>query len=62
LPLPLTDNLFYIDWENPNPNVPRTFVKEDFYRIAISPKLFARKFELTKDPEILELIDQKLLN
>lgn len=57
----VNDNLFFIDFENPNPTRPRVFEKCDFERIANSPKLFARKFDATRDAEILELIDQKIL-
>ena len=57
----VNDNLFFIDFENPNPTRPRVFEKCDFERLANSPKLFARKFDATRDAEILELIDQKIL-
>lgn len=58
----VNDNLFYIDWDNPNPLVPRTFVKEDFEIIANNSKLFARKFDMNRDAEILDMIDEKILN
>lgn len=57
----VNDNLFFIDWENPNPSCPRVFEKCDFERLVNSPKLFARKFNATRDAEILDLLDQKLL-
>lgn len=56
------DHLRYMDWENPNPNVPATLCKGDFEKLSNSSKLFARKFDLTRDPEILDLIDQKILD
>lgn len=57
----VNDNLFYIDWHNPNPTRPRVFEKSDLERLASSPKLFARKFDFTRFPEILDLLDQKVL-
>ncbi len=57
----VNDNLFFIDWENPNPSCPRVFEKDDFERLVNSPKLFARKFDATRDSEILDLLDQKVL-
>jgi hypothetical protein len=58
----INDNLYYVDWENPNPSSPRTFVKIDFERLANSSKLIARKFSLTRDADILDMIDKKILN
>ena len=58
----INDNLFYIDWDNPNPSRPRVFVKSDFERLVNSSKLFARKFELSRDADIFDLLDQKTLN
>jgi hypothetical protein len=53
--------LFYIDWDNPNPSRPRVFVKSDFERLVNSSKLFARKFDLSRDADIFELLDQKIV-
>lgn len=55
----VNDNLFFIDWENPNPTRPRVFEACDFERLANSPKLFARKFNATRDSEIFDLLDQR---
>jgi hypothetical protein len=57
----VNDNLFFIDWENPNPTRPRVFEACDFERLVNSPKLFARKFNITRDSEILDLLDQRFL-
>jgi len=57
----INDDLRYTDWENPNPNLPATLVKNDFEKLANSSKLFARKFDMNRDAEILELLDRKLL-
>ena len=56
----INDNLFYIDWDNPNPTRPRVFVKTDFERLVNSSKLFARKFDASRDADILDLLDQNL--
>lgn len=58
----VNDNFFYIDWENPNPTRPRVFVKSDFERLVGSSKLFARKFDSTRDADILDLLDGQTLN
>ena len=55
------DDLRYIDFTRPNPNRPRTLVVEDFNRILASPKLFARKFDLSRDEKILDLIDSEIV-
>ncbi|MCT7949699.1 beta-1,6-N-acetylglucosaminyltransferase [Ancylothrix sp. C2] len=53
------DNKFYIDWNNPNPTRPRIFVAKDYTRLAYSTKLFARKFEMSKDSKIFDLLDRQ---
>lgn len=58
----INDDLRYIDWKNPNPNVPAILCRSDFEKLINSPKLFARKFDMTKDAEILDMLDQKMLN
>ncbi len=57
----VNDDLKYTDWENPNPTPPAILYKNYFDTLANSPKLFARKFDITRDAEILDLIDQKIL-
>ncbi|GAX40936.1 putative glycosyl transferase [Tolypothrix sp. NIES-4075] len=57
----VSDDLKYADWENPNPTPPAIICKNDFHKLANSPKLFARKFDMNRDVEILDLIDQKIL-
>jgi hypothetical protein len=56
------DDLRFIDWDHPNPVPPATMLKADFDRLVASPKLFARKFDITRDAEIFDLIDQHILN
>ena len=58
----VNDNLFCIDWDNINQTYPKVFVKTDFDRLISSSKLFARKFDMIRDVDILNLLDQKLLS
>ena len=51
------NNLRYIDWERGNPYI---FKLEDFNRLINSPCLFARKFDLTVDFEIVEKLENYL--
>ena len=55
------DNLRYIDWENPNPDYPRTLEADDFEKLQRSPKLFARKFQPGRSGECLDRIDREIL-
>jgi hypothetical protein len=55
----VNDNLRYIDWSRgPKPAV---LEAHDFERLRGSPKLFARKFDVFHDEEVLDLIDRHLL-
>lgn len=58
----LMDNLHFVDWERKNVPLPVTFSKEDKGLLLDQPehKLFARKFRMDVDGEILDLIDQKV--
>lgn len=49
----------YIDWERGNPYV---FRKDDYDNLIYSPYLFARKFDLNVDSDIVERIYYTLLN
>ncbi len=57
----VNDNLRYIDWKDPNGGSPGILLKSDFESLLASPKLFARKFDVGVDAEVLELIDQRIL-
>ncbi|MEO8890236.1 MAG: beta-1,6-N-acetylglucosaminyltransferase [Coleofasciculaceae cyanobacterium] len=57
----INDDLRYVDWDNPNPKAPATLLKDDFKKLKSSSKLFGRKFDMTRDEEILNLIDQQIL-
>lgn len=49
----------YIDWERGRPYV---FRKEDFQELINSKALFARKFDLNIDREVINMIFEKLYN
>lgn len=52
-------NLRFIDWERGNPY---SFTKEDFDILMSSNALFARKFSMEKDKEIIKKIERKVLS
>jgi hypothetical protein len=58
----VNNDLRYIDWERPNPRMPRTLDMEDFDRLCASPKLFARKFDIDRSRDLLDRIDAELLS
>jgi hypothetical protein len=54
------NNLRYIDW-SANDVSPKTLNMADAEKLLSSPALYARKFDLDKQPEILDYLDQTLL-
>jgi len=54
----INDNLRYIDWSEGNPN-PKMLGINDFEQIKSSQNLFARKFDIEFDSDILDAIDKK---
>jgi hypothetical protein len=56
----VNDNLRYIDWTRGRR--PAVLETRDFEALASSPKLFARKFDVERDRQILDLIDEHLLS
>ena len=54
--------IHYINWNPKRYPLPVVFGKEDFDAIKNSNKLFARKFDMNFDSEILDLIDNEILN
>lgn len=56
----VNDNLRYIDWTRGVR--PAVLEVRDLERLRESPKLFARKFDVHHDEEILDLIDRELLS
>lgn len=57
----VNNDLRFVDWDNPNPNVPATLNVDYFEQLRQSECLFARKFDANQDSQILDLIDQQLL-
>jgi hypothetical protein len=57
----VNDNLRLIDWSSGGAS-PKTFTLADKDALLSSDKLFARKFDLDKHADIMEMIDQKLDN
>lgn len=56
----VSDNLRYIDW-SPEREDPAILDKTDFENILYSSSLFARKFDINRDKDILDMIDQNIL-
>lgn len=54
-------SLTYFDWSNPAAGLPAVLGREDFEKLRHSPKLFARKFDMTRDAAVLDLIDREIL-
>jgi len=53
------DGTRYADWENPNPNVPRTLMISDLDKLRESPALFARKFDATRSRTLVDKLDEE---
>jgi hypothetical protein len=54
----VNDDLRYLEWRHPAvAGGPAVLTKDDFGKIVRSPKLFARKFDMTQDSEVLDMID-----
>ena len=53
------DDLRFIDWSRDN-EWPAVLTTEDLPALQGSPKLFARKFDATRDAEVLDAIDEQL--
>jgi hypothetical protein len=58
----VNDNLRYIVWEKPGvTQFPLLLTMEEYDNIIQSGKLWARKFDMKKDPSILDALDRKPL-
>lgn len=55
----IIDNFIYVDWSEGHAH-PKILGKEDFEQLKMSDKLFGRKFDMDKDPEIIALLEQWL--
>lgn len=56
----IEDNLVYVDWTGQTKGHPRILEKKDLNKLLLSNKLFARKFDVNVDPEIIDLLNQHL--
>lgn len=56
----INDNYRYIDWSENKAN-PKVLNEEDFPKLKESTRLFARKFDMSKNAVILDKIDEILL-
>jgi len=57
----VNDDLHYIDWPVPDAGSPRVLRTADLDTLARTDKLFARKFDVSEDATVLDLIDSELL-
>jgi hypothetical protein len=57
----ISDDMHYVDWDRPNPSFPRVLEEGELEQLRSSPKLFARKFDMTRGTSIFDLIDRELL-
>jgi hypothetical protein len=55
----VNDNLRYIDWSEAQAS-PKVLTEEDFDLLAASGKLFARKFDLSRFPAVIDKIDRRI--
>ena len=54
----VNDDLHYLEWRNPDvAGGPAVLGKDDYNSIIAAPDLFARKFDVTQDSELLDMID-----
>ncbi|MEH2119361.1 beta-1,6-N-acetylglucosaminyltransferase [Nostoc sp.] len=58
----INTRLTYLEWPKINTFHPKILEKNDFDKIRDSEKLFARKFDMTIDPDILDMIDKMILS
>ncbi|MEH2007739.1 MAG: hypothetical protein V7K81_21880, partial [Nostoc sp.] len=58
----INTSLTYLEWSNVNSLHPKILEKNDFEKLRESEKLFARKFDMTIDPDILDIIDKMILS
>jgi hypothetical protein len=57
----VNDDLRYVEWREPETaGGPAVLGKGDFDKLRTAPDLFARKFDMSFDSEILDLIDREI--
>jgi len=55
----VNDKLRYVDWSQKNSH-PKIITKQDYQRLKDSGQLFARKFDIHVDAEILDMLDNDI--
>ncbi len=58
----VNDNLRFIDWTKKGVPLPAFLGNEDIEALKTSSRLFARKFDQEKNPELLDRVDRELLS
>ncbi|BAZ68438.1 MAG: beta-1,6-N-acetylglucosaminyltransferase [Pelatocladus maniniholoensis HA4357-MV3] len=58
----VNEHLRYVEWSNINDYHPKILTRKDFEKIKQSKKIFARKFDMTRDEDILNMIDKIILD
>jgi hypothetical protein len=56
----MNDDMRFINWKDVDAGSPAVLVKNDFESLASSSKLFARKFDMNIDAEVLDMIDREV--
>ncbi len=54
----IENNLVYVDWSSKDIGHPKMLAQEDFGNLKSSDKLFARKFDMTADNSILDMLEE----
>jgi hypothetical protein len=55
----INNNLRYIDWSDGNAS-PKTLDYEDVDKLLASNALFARKFDMARNPELFDMLDKRI--
>ncbi len=63
VPIKIDESLTYVNWSRQNCPLPVTFEANDFDELFEQPpkKIFARKFDMEFDHQILNRIDKKII-
>ncbi len=54
----VNDNFYYIDWSKGGAN-PKILTAEDYDQLVSSDKIMARKFDISQDHAILDMLDER---
>lgn len=58
----IRSNLVYVDWTGQNEGHPRILNNADYPNLMNSEKLFARKFDISENIEIIDLLEKEIRN